>query len=330
MYTFWHMSTGASSPDRSIPAALRAERAGVDSMSAAAIGGRPQDDLVELWRTLWSERWLLCLIVFVCTCVAAVYAFLAPQWFESEAILIPASPKSTQNLTSQLGNLGGLASLAGMNFLSGSGTSEPIAVLRSRDLLREFIEKNDLLPVLYADKWDPAALRWKDARPGKSPDLRDGVKYFQDHVLNVQEDKKTGLVTLDVDWTNPEQAEKWANELIDRVNERMRDRALSEAETSIAFLQSQLTSSSQASLQQAVSRLLENELQKAMLARGNKEFSFRVVDRPDVPKRSSRPKRGLTIALGFLTGGIVAVLVVFVKRAFESAPLRVAASSSDT
>jgi uncharacterized protein involved in exopolysaccharide biosynthesis len=277
------------------------------------------DELVQFWLTLWRGRWLLFLTVVVCTAVGVGYALLATQWYVSEALLIPATPKSTQNLPGQLANLGGLAGLAGINLLGSNNTSEPIAVLRSRDLIREFIQKNDLLPVLYSDKWDATAARWKDARLSKQPDLRDGVKLFQKTILTVQDDKKTGLVSLAVEWKDPTLAADWANQLIERVNERMRARATEEAEANITYLQSQLGSTSQATLQQTVSRLLENELQKAMLARGNKEFAFRIVDRPEVPKHRTHPNRPLTAALGFLAGGILGVLVVFVRGAFRGA-----------
>jgi uncharacterized protein involved in exopolysaccharide biosynthesis len=298
-------------PSTKVTIAPAAER------SSASLGGY-QDELTEIWRRLWRERWLLCATVVVCTAISLAYALLATQWFRSEALLIPASPKSAQNLPGQLGSLGGLAGLAGINLLGANNTSEPIAVLKSRDLIREFIQKNGLLPVLYSKKWDTSTKRWKDPRIDKQPDVRDGVRYFQRTILNVQDDKKTGLVTLSVEWTDATLAADWANQLIDRVNEVMRDRAIAEAEANVAYLQNQLASTNQATLQQAVSRLLENELQKAMLARGNKEFSFRVVDRPEVPKHRSRPERTLTLALGFLAGGILGVFVVLVRGALRA------------
>jgi uncharacterized protein involved in exopolysaccharide biosynthesis len=279
-------------------------------------------DVVELSRTVWGQRWLFCGMLLSCTAIATLYAFLAPQWYLSEGLLIPASPKSTQGLAGALGGLGGLGGLAGaagLNLLGETKTSEPIAVLRSRDLIREFIQQNDLMPILYAKKWDAAARRWKDARPSKQPDLRDAVKYFQENILTVQEDKKTGLVTISVEWKDANLAAAWANQLIERVNVQMRDRALAEAESNVEYLRKQLGTTSETSLQQAASRLLESELQKSMLARGNREFAFRVIDRPEPPKHRSEPKRGISVGLGFLAGGIFGVLVVVVRQAFKNA-----------
>ena len=294
----------------------------VDSSSGIALESNRgvQDELVQFWRVLWRGRWILSTTIVACAALATVYALLAPPWYRSEALLIPANPKSSQGLSGQLASFGGLAGLAGLNILGSNNTSEPLAVLHSRDLIREFIQKNNLLPILFAKKWDASARRWKDARPDKQPDLRDGIKFFLDNVLTVQDDKKTGLVRLAVEWTDPSLAADWANQLIDRTNELMRERAIAEAGSNIAYLQNQVASTTQASLQQAASRLLENELQKAMIARGNNEYAFRVVDRPDVPKRRSRPNRKLTVALGFLAGGIIGALIVFVRAAFKTEP----------
>jgi uncharacterized protein involved in exopolysaccharide biosynthesis len=272
-------------------------------------------DELELWRTLWRGRWLICMIVGICTVLGLAFALLAPEWYRSEGMLIPASPKSAQSLPGQLANLGGLVGLAGLSLLGSGNTSEPIAVLRSRDLIREFIQKNDLLPVLYASKWDASTGHWKDTSLKKQPDVRDAIKFFQQRILTVLEDKKTGLVQIAVEWKDPNLAAAWANQLIERINERMRDRALAESEANIAYLRNQLATTSETSLQQAVSRLLETEMQKAMLARGNKEYAFRVVDHPDAPKHRSFPNRSLTVALGFLAGGIIAVCVVFFREA---------------
>ena len=281
--------------------------------------GDVQDDLVRFWSMLWHERSLLCLIIVVCTVVATAYALLSPEWFRSQALLIPATPKSNQGRMSQLGGLGGFASLAGINLSGRSNASEPIAVLKSRDFVREFIEKNDLLPILYSDKWDAVTARWKDTGVSRTPDLRDAEKYFLDNVLSVEEDKKTGFVTVAVEWTDAVKAATWTNLLVDRINERMRDRDLVDAEAHTVYLQNQLATTNIAALQQAISDLLETELQKLMLARGNKEFAFRIIDRPEVAKHRSRPKLGLTVALGFLAGGIIGVIVVLVRKACKSA-----------
>jgi uncharacterized protein involved in exopolysaccharide biosynthesis len=61
------------------------------------------------------------------------------------------------------------------------------------------------------------------------PDVRDAVKYFHKRVLKVSEEGSTGLVTLAIEWTDPDIAAEWASLLVRRLNDRLRERALQEA-----------------------------------------------------------------------------------------------------
>lgn len=267
-------------------------------------------DLRLIWDVLWKRKVLIMAITAAFALASVCYALLATQWFKAEVVLVPA--KHDRGIAGQLGNLAGLASLAGVNIGERGDGVEALAVLRSREFARSFIEERDLLPLLFADRWDPVARKWKGSDPEKWPDLRDGVRYFDRVIYRVIDDKKTGLITLSVEWKDRELAAEWANTLVARANELMRQRALIEAEQNVEFLRKEFAATNVVTLQQSIGRLLENELQTLMLARGNMEFAFRVVDRATVPKWRSRPKRTLTVALATIGGGLFSVLLVLV------------------
>jgi uncharacterized protein involved in exopolysaccharide biosynthesis len=272
----------------------------------------------ELWNILWRRKFLIIAITAIFTISAVVYALLAEQWFKAEVVLVPA--KKNQNLPGQLGGLAGLASLAGVNIGEKGDTVEALAVLRSNDFVRGFIQDRNLLPILYADEWDSANKRWKASNKLDWPDERDAVRFFQKSICQVLDDKRTGLVTVSIEWKDRAIAADWANSLVARLNERMRQRVLAESEQNIRFLREELQTADIPSLQQSLSRLLENELQNVMVARGSQEFAFRVVDRASVPKWRSRPKRTLLVCVATLGGGILAVALVFLIHAWRQGP----------
>ena len=72
-------------------------------------------------------------------------------------------------------------------------------------------------------------------------------------------------------------------------------------------------------MQGAISRLLETELQRVMIARGDSQFSFRIVDPAEVPKYRSWPKRSVILAIAILAGGLAGVGAVFVRLAWTKA-----------
>ncbi|HVZ17379.1 MAG TPA: Wzz/FepE/Etk N-terminal domain-containing protein, partial [Terriglobales bacterium] len=266
---------------------------------------------------------LIVCITAVFALSAVVYALTAQQWYKAEVVLVPA--KKNQGLQAQLHNLAGLASIAGVNIGDKSEGVEALAMLKSNGLARKFIHERKLLPILFADKWDSAAGKWKSKDPEDWPDDRDAVRYFKKVICQVSDDNRTGLVTVSIEWKDREVAAQWANALVELVNEQMRQRALTESEQNAKFLRDQLSATSIATLQLSISRLLENELQTLMLARGTREFAFHIVDPATPPKWRSRPKRTLLVCVATLGGAIFSVVLVLLIRAWrQSAPPRAA------
>jgi uncharacterized protein involved in exopolysaccharide biosynthesis len=278
----------------------------------AGVGAGDSVNLLQMWNTVWKDRWLIIAITATCAIISIVYALLATQWWRAEVVLVQAHQR--QGLSGQLGSLAGLASLAGLNISERGDSAEALAVLRSREFTQSFIEEQKLLPVLFADKWDAKAGRWKSSDPEQQPDVRDAIKLFENRVRSITENKKTGVITLGIEWKDKVEAARWANLFAQRANDRMRNRAQIEAERNVKFLREEATATTVVTLQQSISRLLEHELETLMLARGSEEFAFRVVDRATVPKWRSSPKRTLTVVLATMAGGLLSLVVVYLRH----------------
>jgi len=262
-------------------------------------------DLWDLVLVMWRERIVLIGIVSVFTLLGVAYALLATPIFRAEVVMTPAGQRAP---ASSLGQFSGLAALAGVNI--GSGTSSvPLAVLRSREFARDFIAEQGLEKTLTAELTEPAS----------ELDMRDALDYFVRKVRVVSEDKKAGTVTLSIAWTDPQIAADWANAYVSLLNARLREQALQEAERNVKFLQQEIANTNVISMQQSVSRILEAEMQKYMLAKGEVEYAYKIVDRASAPKLRESPKRTLIVLLSILLGGIVATLfIVFRTGIFSS------------
>jgi LPS O-antigen subunit length determinant protein (WzzB/FepE family) len=279
--------------------------------------GDPSDgdiDLWALWSVVWVGKWLVLLVTILIMSVGLAYALLATEWWEADVVL---SPTSKQAFPTGLAQLGGLANLAGIDIPSASG-NEPLAVLRSKSLARDFIEEQNLMPILFAEKWDPATAGWK-SKGAEAPDIRDGVKYFDEVIRSVAEDKKAGLVTLAIKWKSGPLAADWANLLVKRLNDRLRTEAIQEAQSSINYLQKEMLAANVVNVQQAIGQVLEDQMQKMALARANEEFAFKVIDSASPPKRRIAPKRSLILALSTMLGGILGILIVIIRASAKKA-----------
>ena len=267
-------------------------------------------DLWQLWDTIWSGRWLIIAITSLFAVGGVTYALVAQEWYRAEVVLAPADKKG--GMSGALSQLSGLASLAGVS-VGGGGGNEPLAVLRSKGFSRDFIVDMKLMPILLNDIETET----------QKPDIRDAVRVFEE-IRVIFEDKKTGLITLSVRWKDAETSAFWANELARRVNATLRDQALQEAERNVAYLQKEMSATSVVSLQQSMGRVLEGEMQKLLLARGNDQFAFKVIDPATPPKRRESPKRTLIVAVAALAGGFLGILFVFLRQALRNRPPRAA------
>ena len=266
--------------------------------------------LRQIWQILWRGKRTVIAATTILALGSIAYALLAKEIYRAEVLLAPATEQSTPMIGGQLGSL---AALAGVNLGAGEGNGVvALAVLQSREFARDFIEQLDLMPIFFEEEWDAENDRWRVDDPTEAPDVRDGVKFFHEQIFEVSEERRTGLVTLAIEWTDPDVAAEWASILVHRLNDRLRARALQEAQTNVDYLQSEMAKATLVTLQESIGRLLEAELPKLMLAKGNEEFAFKIVDPAVPPRERLRPKRALTAIIGTILGGLLGIFIVLV------------------
>jgi hypothetical protein len=141
-----------------------------------------------------------------------------------------------------------------------------------------------MLHELFSDRWDRNGGRWQLG--AKQPTLDEAVRKFTKTVRFSREDHTTGLVTVAVEWYSPDLAARWANGLVSMVNERLRTEATRNADHSIEYLNKELAKTNVVEIRQAIYKVIEEQVNNAMLANVQREYAFRVID-PAVPPPSS-------------------------------------------
>jgi uncharacterized protein involved in exopolysaccharide biosynthesis len=273
-------------------------------------------DLFALLATLYRRRVLIIAITGTFAVGSVALAFLLTPIFRAE-VVVKEVDSGGGRASALIGQFGGLASMAGIN-LGGLGGGSPsgVAVLQSRALVSELIVRNNLLPVLYADRWDAAGKRWA-VEPEEQPSVWLGTRYFMEEVATVRPDPTTGLITVTVEWEDPELAARWANGLVDLANETIRARAIQSSRRNLEFLTAEIGSTAVVGLQQALYELIEAETKTLMLADGRPDFAFQTIDPAVVPEMRARPNRPQIAVLGTLLGAVLAVGVVAFLEALD-------------
>jgi uncharacterized protein involved in exopolysaccharide biosynthesis len=270
-------------------------------------------------RALWRSRVLIVSIAIAAAIVGVAFAFLTPKRYQASVVALPVSGESAgSRLSSSLSQLGGIASLAGMTLPSSGEKTEAVATLQSATLTRSYIAQRDLLPILFADRWDPAARKWRATKEDEIPTLWTASQFFEKRVRTIVEDKKNGLITVTVNWTDPHVAAEWANGLVDMTNDYLRSKAIQESDANMAYLREQAARSDLVEARNAINSVLQNEINKAMLARGTREYALKVVDRAYPPEKASSPRPVQWTIAAFLLGLLGSMTAVLLAQTFRS------------
>lgn len=287
--------------------------------------------LAELFDIIWRGKWLLILISAVFAVGSVIYSLQLPNIYRAETVLSPLGKDGGMQLP---GQLSGLASLAGVNLggLSrGDNTNLAMEIMVSRDFLARFIDKHQLLvPLIAAKGWEPSSntltidpkvydvaskqwIRKPSANQQTVPTSWEAVKVFK-KIYNINRDKLSGMVKVNVDHVSPVLAAEWLNKLVHDINEEMRHREQSEAQRSIEYLTEQVNTTTLNDLRSTLFALIEEQTKTLMLANVREEYMFRTVDPAIVPEEKYGPRRAIIVILSTFLGGVLGLVILFVRE----------------
>ena len=288
-------------------------------------------DLRELFGVLWAGRLKILVITAVFALASVVYALSVPNQYKATALLSPAQ-SSGGGLSGALGQLGGLASLAGVSIGGGGSSEAQVAqeIMKSWNFIEGFIKSNDLAVEIYAaegwsrssnslqinsDLYDESDSQWL-VENNETGELGppSSWKLFEDFsgMLSVSEDKKSGLVSVSVEYYSPQIAKHWLDLYVAAINGHMQERKMAEVTRNITYLEAQIKKTNIAEMKEVFYTIIEEQIKSKMLAEASPDYAFVPVSPSMVPEQKSQPKRALICILGTLLGGMLSVLWVLV------------------
>ena len=290
-------------------------------------------DLRELFGVLWAGKIKIIAITAVFGIASIIYALSVPNQYKATALLAPAQ-SSGGGLSGALGQLGGLASLAGVSIGGGESSEGQIAqeIMKSWNFIENFITDNDLTVEVFAaegwskgsntlkindDAYDVEKNEWLiedddtgELRPPTSWKL---FESFSER-LAVSGDKKSGLVSVSIEYYSPLIAKQWVDMYVAAINAHMQERKVAEVTNNINYLQAQIEKTSIAEMREVFYTIIEEQTKNKMVAEASPDYAFVAVGPSMVPEKKSQPKRALICILGTLLGGMLSVLLVLVMH----------------
>ncbi|MCP2501634.1 MAG: Wzz/FepE/Etk N-terminal domain-containing protein [Deltaproteobacteria bacterium] len=190
-------------------------------MESRTVPPEEEIDLTELFRAL-SRRWRLILgITAASAAVAMVVSLLLPVYYKAETSILPPQDKGSNLAAQVMGQAGGLIALAGGAAGVKSQGELFVAMTKSRTVLDRMVDRFDLMK-LYQGKYR------EDARMN----LVGSIK--------VQEDRKSGIISLTVEDRDPKRAADMANAFVEELKSLAGGLAISEAGQQRMFFEDQI------------------------------------------------------------------------------------------
>ena len=294
-------------------------------------------DLRELFVALWRGKFLIMLCVIAAIALAALHLRSAERKYTVRYVFAPvASEKSGTNL----GGLGGLASLAGVS-LPSSSSGDFLTfkfLLKSEEVAAQILEDESLIQTIFASEWDTETQSYRKPPDGQyAPYIRtakkvltgqDAREYIPPNAARLSdwlngafsssEDRDTGFLTLSAETPEPDLMINVMAKATEETDRLLKERYIASAEQTMGFYQQQLAKARAREHREALAKLIAQEDQKLMLASKGTYFVAEPLTEPSVSLNPTSPKASLVLALSVVLGGFFGAALVLIRKALKA------------
>ncbi len=278
----------------------------------------------ELFNVLWDGKWIIVALTGFVSVIGVIYSLSLPNVYASKALLASVNPSS--GISGALRGYAGFAGLAGISVpstIDEGDSAKAIEKINSLSFFENNILPNIFLPDLMAlNSWnsDTNSMTYDESIYNKEsniwlmkPSVQQSFGEFGSH-LSVNEDKKTGFITLTVKHQSPFVAKEWADLVVNEVNAFYRQKEKLESEKAVGYLNQQISITSLSEIKEVLAQLLQEETKKLTLIEANESFVFDYIDPPAVMEKKSEPRRSYICILSAVLGAFLSILLVLIRH----------------
>ncbi|OGS37762.1 MAG: hypothetical protein A2293_14785 [Elusimicrobia bacterium RIFOXYB2_FULL_49_7] len=280
-------------------------------------------DLIQIVIPLWNYRKWIAIGTGVVTLIGLVYALFATPVYYSEAIIAPKEPQKSNGAASMLSQLGGLGGMVASQFGLGNTNLDKMEIItKGRVLAESVIVRNNLMPILYADRWDSVKGRWSTSDTNDIPKMRDAIEMLRKDNLQVTVDDKINMIMLGVNYPDPVWAKKITEYYLTALNDKLKNDIIADAEQNRIYLLNQLNNTTDPLIQEKIQNMIAFEIEKSMLV---SSFSIEILEKPVVPLLRKSPNRKLIVIVSGISGflfSIGAILLFYLAKGWRSQVLQ--------
>lgn len=283
--------------------------------------------IMELLLIIWKKKVLASSIISLAIIISVTYALSLPNIYSSNALLAESNP--TESLTSKISEFSPIASIAGINIpnTSSSKVDEAIARINSYDFfIKEFLPYIKYEDLVAAESWNQTTntISYKKKLFNSSemkwllnkPSHQEAFEIYNSKLSVSQKDN--GFVSITITHVSPNITKQWLNIIIKNINDYMREIDRIQAKNSIDFLNQTASKTNINQIKEAISRLLENQIQTLMMVESNEDYILKQIISPIAPEKKSGPARTVIVLFGLILGTFFAILMPILLHYWSS------------
>lgn len=288
-----------------------------------------QDDikLSHLFEILWNYKVFIVCFVFLSSAATIFYVVNKPNEYTAEGIYIPKNEGASGGLSKLAGQLGGLASLAGVNVAGAESKTEvALELLHSRAFLQEFIARHDLVVPLFAvEGWDeesnqliynteiynPESDEWTRTVPVNRSIKPTPWEVFESlkQKITINYDPKKNMVKISFTYYSPHLAAEWLSLLVKDMNDFWKQKKLIESQRYIELLSNKVDDIQLSEIKEVFYGIIAEQTKTSLLTQATEESMFETVAEAIVPESKSAPNRALICIVGFVFSLFLACVI---------------------
>ena len=317
-----------------------------------AVEASKKDDeisLVDLFAVLWQRKWLIIILTFCAAVLSVVISILSlllppeksfmPNKYTPRAQML-ITEDSSGSAASMLGNLGGLASMAGMN-IGGGATNSALAgyLVNSNTIQDAVINKFN-----FIEEWKIEKSPIAESRKALKEKLKSGY------------DDDTGVFTVSFEDKDPVLARDVVNYVVDLLEQRFSElgvdknklqkqnleenisntyaqildlqKQIRDIELSVSNIYSPNSAPSimtdttmvkmELSVQEEIYKNLKSQYELLKVTMASEQPVFQILEYAEVPDQKSGPSRGKLCIIITFVGGFMSVFLAFLLNAIAN------------
>lgn len=204
----------------------------------------PEITILDYWRILWKKKWVILLTTLLFGALGLTFSLIYPKKYKAQATLMPLTSSGSSGLSSLANQISSIplvgSQLGGLSSLGGGKSKELINILKSRTLAEKIIDKFNLMKIIFAKQYDANTDSYHSNWMGVVPIREDAVNVFQKKLSNIEEDKKTGLIKIEIKLKDSILAAKIANDMVSQLQSFIENNSLTLSKRNRIFIEQQL------------------------------------------------------------------------------------------